>query len=220
MEEKTIDPSLIRCRNYGCNAFYREEENSDTACKHHTGPPIFHDTMKCWSCCRDVKKAYDFETFQLIEGCNVGRHSSVPPDVAIAESPNAVDRSGAADGAAAAAAAAPPVALKQISDFNNNNPDAATAASSALKAMQTRKSTRNADGVTAKCQRKGCQKSFVIAENSSSACVYHKGQAIFHDAVKYWSCCAEKKCYDFDEFMAVPGCAVGMHDDGVIELTD
>jgi len=44
------------------------------------------------------------------------------------------------------------------------------------------------------------------------------GNPVFHDAIKLWSCCPDKKCYDFDEFMAVPGCAQGVHDDGVIDI--
>ena len=41
---------------------------------------------------------------------------------------------------------------------------------------------------------------------------------MFHDTLKFWSCCPEKKCFEFDTFMAVPGCVTGFHDDGVIEL--
>ena len=91
-----------------------------------------------------------------------------------------------------------------------------SAASSAVKLME-RKSTRKEDG-TAKCLRKGCQKVFKFDENNSDACCYHKGEPVFHDTYKYWSCCADKKCFEFDAFMAVPGCAVGFHDDGVIDL--
>lgn len=28
---------------------------------------------------------------------------------------------------------------------------------------------------------------------------------------KYWSCCPGKKCYDWDDFLKVPPCAVGPH---------
>ena len=73
----------VRCKNYGCNQYFLEADNSDTSCHHHTGPPIFHDTMKCWSCCKDVKKAYDFEEFQKIKGCAIGKHSTVAQSVAI-----------------------------------------------------------------------------------------------------------------------------------------
>ena len=77
---ETIDKDLLRCRNYGCNKNYKEEENSDDACAYHTGPPIFHDTMKCWSCCRD-RKSYDFESFQKITGCAIGaiELTNLPP---------------------------------------------------------------------------------------------------------------------------------------------
>lgn len=208
-EKVTMDPSMIRCRNYGCNQYYREEENHEGVCQHHTGPPIFHDTMKCWSCCRD-RKAYDFESFQLITGCATGMHSSVPQNVTIAASPNARENVG--EGVAEAAP------VKSIADFNSSNPTAASASASAVKTVSTRKSTRQADG-TARCQRKGCQKHFVVEENGPEVCTYHSGQPVFHDAVKIWSCCPNIKCYDFDEFLAVKGCTVGWHDDGEIELT-
>lgn len=203
------DASKLRCRNYGCNQYFVEDENNDSVCHHHTGPPVFHDTMKCWSCCRD-RKAYDFESFQLIAGCAVGRHSVISPAVALGKSPNTPAASDDSD-------LPPPPALKSIDAYNAANPDAASAASSAVKTLATRKSTRNADG-TARCQRKGCQKVFAVEDNVAAACTYHKGQPIFHDAVKMWSCCPGKKCYDFDEFLAVPGCAVGWHDDGEIDL--
>lgn len=209
-----IDPSLLKCRNYGCNKLYKEEDNHGEACHHHISPPIFHDTMKCWSCCQD-NKAYDFESFQLITGCSKGFHSSVPPVVDIAPSPNAVDPFSSAQ------------PLKSIADFNSVNPEAPSSVNTALKSME-RKSTRNLDGITAKCQRKGCQKTFNLSENivlngetaelAAYPCCYHSGQAIFHDAIKFWSCCPDKKCYDFESFLEVPGCSHGLHDDGVIDL--
>eukprot|EP00602_Paraphysomonas_sp_CaronLab_P000168 CAMPEP_0185029056 /NCGR_PEP_ID=MMETSP1103-20130426/15137_1 /TAXON_ID=36769 /ORGANISM="Paraphysomonas bandaiensis, Strain Caron Lab Isolate" /LENGTH=312 /DNA_ID=CAMNT_0027563669 /DNA_START=5 /DNA_END=943 /DNA_ORIENTATION=+ len=202
----------LRCRNYGCNQYYTEEENTATSCKHHVAPPIFHDRIKGWSCCKD-KKAYDWEEFQAIEGCTLGPHSTVDPKLVFAASPTV-----AAANEAEANNPTPAPVLKSIDSYNQENPDAASAAGAAAKALQApRKSSRRDDG-TAKCQNKGCQKVFPVSENSPTACVYHVGQPVFHDAVKFWSCCAQKKCYDFDEFLAVPGCATGYHDDGVIEL--
>lgn len=213
IKEDVIDTTnMIRCRNYGCNRYYKEEENTETSCQHHCGPPIFHDTYKYWSCCTD-KKVYDFDSFQQIVGCSTGKHSSVPKQVAISASPNATI---AEDGTAIAQSTAQPV-LKSIASYNNENPDAASSLKTAIKST-IRKSSRSEDGLSAKCQRKGCQQTFLVAENSENACTYHKGQPIFHDAVKFWGCCHEKKCFDFDEFLAVPGCASGFHDDGVIEL--
>lgn len=51
-----------QCRNYGCNKWYLEEENNDTSCLHHIAAPIFHETRKGWSCCRD-RLVYDWDEF-------------------------------------------------------------------------------------------------------------------------------------------------------------
>lgn len=37
---------MVRCTNYGCNKWYKPEENNDTACHYHTAPPVFHDASK------------------------------------------------------------------------------------------------------------------------------------------------------------------------------
>lgn len=57
---------LLQCRNYGCMKQYREEDNSETACKHHVSPPVFHETKKGWGCCKE-KMAYDWDDFIKIE---------------------------------------------------------------------------------------------------------------------------------------------------------
>lgn len=62
-----------RCMNFGCNQMY-----SDGECVHHTKPPVFHETVKYWSCCPH-KKAYDWDSFMQIKGCCVGKHSLVKP---------------------------------------------------------------------------------------------------------------------------------------------
>ena len=45
----------------------------------------------------------------------------------------------------------------------------------------------------------------------NQACCYHPGAPIFHEGSKQWPCCGVKK-WDFDDFMAVPGCVVAMHE--------
>lgn len=39
---------------------------SDTACRFHTAPPIFHDTRKGWGCCE--KRVYDWDEFEQLVG--------------------------------------------------------------------------------------------------------------------------------------------------------
>ena len=62
-----------------------------------------------------------------------------------------------------------------------------------------------------KCERNGCKKKFLANENGPEACHYHPGKPIFHDLKKGWTCC-NKIVYDWDEFQAIPTCAVGEHD--------
>ena len=56
---------MLRCKNYGCNQMYSESENNDDSCQHHIAPPIFHDRIKGWQCCKE-KKAYDWDEFQAV----------------------------------------------------------------------------------------------------------------------------------------------------------
>jgi hypothetical protein len=206
----------VKCKNYGCQQMFDEDSNTDESCNHHTGPPIFHETVKYWSCCPN-NKAYDFDNFQLLKTCNKGLHTTADPSVAIHSRHTVFD--GVASASTEKVEEAP---LKSIADFNKND-DGPTAASEFGRILrQERKSSRHASDGTAKCQRKGCGQTFIVEnntiDNGGNDCCYHEGQPVFHDAVKFWSCCSEKKCYDFDTFLAVPGCAKGLHDDGVIDI--
>ncbi|CAH1227600.1 CHORDC1 [Branchiostoma lanceolatum] len=60
------------------------------------------------------------------------------------------------------------------------------------------------------CYNKGCGKKFDPKKNNDSACTYHAGGPIFHDAQKSWSCC-KKKSTDFTVFLNFPGCTTGRH---------
>ncbi len=74
-KEIANDSNLISCKRFGCQKKFDPTKNHDTACVYHESPPVFHETNKWWSCCPH-KKGYDWESFQAIEGCKVGRHSS------------------------------------------------------------------------------------------------------------------------------------------------
>ena len=40
------------------------------------------------------------------------------------------------------------------------------------------------------CGNPGCkERTFVEESNGDESCNYHKGAAVFHDTVKYWTCC-------------------------------
>ncbi|DAZ95242.1 TPA: hypothetical protein N0F65_002354 [Lagenidium giganteum] len=198
---------LLQCRNYGCAQKFSEEDNHDTACNHHHKPPTFHDMKKGWQCCSS-KMVYDWDDFEKIPRCAVGRHSATEPSAMFAKSPTVE----AAENAAAGAAPAPPApVLKSIDDYNKSNPTAVTAVSSVTDAQKAPPAART-DG-KARCVNYGCQQEYVVAENSDAACTHHTGPPVFHDAGKYWTCCPKLVKYDFDTFLKVPGCATGPHRD-------
>ena len=62
------------CKNPGCGRKFRERDNADDACEHHSGAPIFHETEKGWSCCG--KLVYDFDDFLKLAPCARGRHDA------------------------------------------------------------------------------------------------------------------------------------------------
>jgi len=78
----------LKCKNYGCQQWYDPvaNEEGEPTCKHHVSPPLFHDTKKGWTCCRD-RLVYDWADFKSIEGCTLGRHSQEKPGANFQESP-------------------------------------------------------------------------------------------------------------------------------------
>lgn len=129
--------NLLQCKNFGCAKKFSEEENHDAACHHHAQPPTFHDMKKGWTCCSS-KMVYDWDDFERIAPCQVGRHSTAPPNAQFAKSPTVLAAEGAEAAAAAAGGAVPAAApstpvLKSIDDYNKKNPNAVTAVSAAVE---------------------------------------------------------------------------------------
>lgn len=69
---------MLRCRRFGCQRMY-DPSGPEQPCCYHKSPPIFHETAKWWSCCPD-QKAYDFEEFMRIPGCQNGYCSATPEE--------------------------------------------------------------------------------------------------------------------------------------------
>lgn len=189
-----------RCKNYGCQCEFDEATNDDAACRHHARAPIFHDTRKWWQCCEGVK-VYSFDEMMQIPGCVIGRHSTEPP----AEEK---ERQKAMAEATAATLSMHVSAAKPSSDGRAPAPKQEFTPSEAPK--QPKKKEQLKEG-QARCRHYGCQALYAVAENNDSACTYHSSAPFFHEGSKQWQCCGVKK-WDFDDFLAVPGCKVGPHE--------
>ena len=199
----------VRCKNFGCNQLFDPDDNPEGGCHHHVSPPFFHDCNKGWTCC-PKKSAMDWEDFQKLPTCAVGRHSAEPP--------KAPPKKEAADDGLGPTKCAPCAPVKSIDGYNKSDEgkSAATGAQSFAKSTGTKakpKVVKYDDG-SFRCQHKGCQAKFHPDDNGPRACSYHYGTPVFHETMKWWGCCPHKKKMDFDAFMAVKGCCVGYHWNG------
>lgn len=69
-KEKEAKRNQSQCVHFGCNKRF-PKGGPYPECHYHSGPPVFHETAKFWSCCPD-KKAYDWENFQTLPACQTG----------------------------------------------------------------------------------------------------------------------------------------------------
>uniref|UniRef100_A0A8C1N6U5 Cysteine and histidine-rich domain-containing protein 1 n=1 Tax=Cyprinus carpio TaxID=7962 RepID=A0A8C1N6U5_CYPCA len=60
------------------------------------------------------------------------------------------------------------------------------------------------------CKNGGCSKTYNGPKSDEEMCLYHPGTPIFHEGMKYWSCC-KRKTSDFNSFLSQEGCNKGSH---------
>lgn len=61
---------------------------------------------------------------------------------------------------------------------------------------------------TAPCTNFGCKKR-IPRGGPYPECQHHVSPPVFHETAKFWSCCPNKKAYDWDDFQNIPGCKMG-----------
>lgn len=60
------------------------------------------------------------------------------------------------------------------------------------------------------CKNSGCNETYTGTAKDNTQCQHHNGFAVFHEGIKFWTCC-ERKTTDFALFMSQPGCTFGQH---------
>uniref|UniRef100_A0A0M3JQX9 Cysteine and histidine-rich domain-containing protein 1 n=1 Tax=Anisakis simplex TaxID=6269 RepID=A0A0M3JQX9_ANISI len=181
------------------------------SCVYHPGPAYFHDAYKIWNCCN--KKSTDFGTWLSFKGCTRGKHNAEKP----AEDTKPIKTQ----------TQIRPEAPEEVIVWNGLNQPAARdekprkmatitleATEAALKAIEAHRTLDEGDGCNLQlgmsCNNAGCNKVYQGEESNKEVCVYHPGTAVFHEGMKYWSCC-QKKTSDFSTFLDQKGCTKGMH---------
>jgi CHORD len=154
-----------------------------------------------WKCCKP--RVLTFDEFLEIPPCTTGKHSTVddtpkpdpPPapseDNLPAPPPTKPISSTAINGILSAqpAAAAPPPTRSPAPPPESESDDPS------LEILPN-----------ASCRRRGCNAAYdPSVDRSDEECVYHPGQALFHEGSKGWTCC-KRRVLEFEEFMKIEGC--------------
>ncbi|KAK3176463.1 hypothetical protein OEA41_007786 [Lepraria neglecta] len=188
-----------KCVHKGCGKTFTDPEED---CIFHPGPPIFHEGQKGWKCCKP--RYLTFDEFLSIPPCTTGKHSTVddtpkpdpPPSSEIPEDipppPKPIATNGVAQNV-------PPPRLPVAAPTNAPSPAPPESDSDDTSVPVPPNTT---------CRRRGCNATSPAETKVSREgedCVYHPGQALFHEGSKGWTCC-KRRVLEFDEFMKIEGC--------------
>uniref|UniRef100_A0A1B6GUF1 CHORD domain-containing protein n=1 Tax=Cuerna arida TaxID=1464854 RepID=A0A1B6GUF1_9HEMI len=206
----------LLCYNKGCGKTYDPDQNKQDSCTFHPGAPVFHDAYKGWSCCK--KKCTDFTEFLNIKGCTTSFHSNEKP-----EEPQkpVVDKS-KADEVIEYRAPKPITEVADIRPSFDSPLTTVTPAVSDVLRKQVASCNQNStntikayDGqgdvpIGTACKNNGCKQIYEGPETLRTTCIYHPGFPVFHEGMKFWTCCT-KRTTDFNSFMEQVGCSTDEH---------
>lgn len=193
------------CLNKSCGQKYTEKENYDGSCRHHPGFPVFHEGLKGWSCCD--KKFSDFTDFLNYPGCTTGRHSDEkPPEPEVKDEPAVKEEMRKPLDKDARVRS-----METMTDIPVKVSASLTSALASAQEVQKQEEESQEVKEGQSCTNNTCKHTYASPKSNEETCVFHPGSPVFHEGMKYWSCCDRKKTHDFDEFLAMPGCTEGKH---------
>ncbi|KAK6170098.1 hypothetical protein SNE40_018575 [Patella caerulea] len=211
----------LHCYNKGCGKKFDLDQNENGSCKYHPGGPIFHDALKGWSCCK--KRSTDFTEFLNIPGCTTGVHSNEKPPEPVQIKPE--KNSSKEEVVVVKAPLDKDIKARHtVSESYADEPlkplkrSVASSLKTALEKLSlnsdTKENTEDSENQEIKigtsCKNNACNATYQDATSNHATCTSHPGQPVFHEGMKYWSCC-QRKTSDFDNFLAQEGCNLTKH---------
>lgn len=199
------------CYNRGCGKEFNIRDNGEDACKYHPGAPYFHDAYKGWTCCQN--KSTDFTTFLNTPGCSLGKHSNVKPLEPEKITGNLTKEDSPEEEVVVRPPIQPSMTRPSLESclMTRLQPTVASSARQAVASLQA-KQEEGGDGEAIKegesCKNNGCKVTF--SEEVCEECKHHPGVPVFHEGMKYWSCC-QRKTSEFQHFLEQEGCDLGKH---------
>lgn len=100
---------------------------------------------------------------------------------------------------------APPAKRAAVSTASSTT----TSSTATVPSVTAAPAAKKAEKGKVRCKQFGCQRKFYDPDGPPQECVHHKSPPIFHETAKWWSCCPDRKAYDWDEFVQIPGCETG-----------
>ena len=160
----------------------------------------FHESG--WNCCKP--RVLTFDEFLLIPPCTTGRHSTID-DTPKLGPPSPAD---------APEDEIPP--LKPVATNGKMLNAPVTRTSHPLPPAVPSPAPPESDSddpsflvpPNTTCRRRACNAISPLESalsRNDEECVYHPGQALFHEGSKGWTCC-KRRVLEFDEFMKIEGC--------------
>jgi len=203
---------LLKCYNKGCGGQFDPSINEEDSCNYHPGAPIFHDAYKSWSCCN--KKSIDFTQFLNYPGCTKGLHNNeLPKKPETTNSEEIKSENNIPD---------PIQKPMERPSVDETKTSLKTTIAPSLQQLLNKKKLEECndpnqleEGIRGikfgeSCKNSGCKTSYDGPETDLKICNYHPGAPVFHEGLKFWSCC-ERKTTNFDNFLEQDGCTRGKH---------
>ncbi|KAI9796485.1 MAG: hypothetical protein M1833_006153 [Piccolia ochrophora] len=190
--------TVQKCVHKGCGKEFTDPEED---CVYHPGGPEFHEGQKGWRCCKP--RVLTFDEFLTIPPCTTGKHSTIDDTPAPEPAKPEADLDDVQK--PKPIPAQPPPSEQPIAQ-----PRLPQSQPSASSSPAPPESDSDNPSVTIKpgttCRRRGCEATYSDeADRDKEECVYHPGQALFHEGSKGWTCC-KRRVLEFDEFMRIGGC--------------
>ncbi|KAE9418199.1 hypothetical protein Angca_008995 [Angiostrongylus cantonensis] len=212
-ETEVCEGTFVQCYNKGCGKKFDPEANDTESCLYHPGPPYFHDAYKIWNCCN--KKSTDFGTWLNYPGCTRGKHNGEKPaDIVKVAAVKEIRPEKEGDVIVWKGLNKPAERKVERDREEVSLSIGVTAGAQAslqrYREQQTTLQTDNTLRIGAPCRNNSCDKSYSGPESDDTPCIHHPGLAVFHEGMKYWSCC-EKKTSNFNAFLSQTGCEKGKH---------
>lgn len=222
------------CYNKGCGSKFELNENKDESCEFHPGAPFFHDAYKFWSCCN--KKTTDFTTFLNQKGCTKGKHNpDKPPEppkyvpeptddkeeviMVKAHEPHQLPRPDLEDNIEHLKMTVSKSLQQALEEDDEKKNIAKQMRNPAVHneldieselGRQSASDIMHGVRIGEPCKNNACKTTFEGLGSNLELCKHHPGIPIFHEGMKFWTCC-QRKTSDFDQFLQQEGCQTTQH---------